>query len=530
MSKQGYVENKIVGLNEGANFTVAQSTAAPTQTALELLSELSLVLAGQDGFSNVVIRALKILAQSSGMQRAAVVLRHNRTEKLQVPAAYRLSAHERSWRRWLLGFISEGALQNALAGKSEALTVLSAKKEENLSSAAKTLFVCVPMNLSEEFGAGVFCVELAQSDAHNDKQAQELFRVVASMIAQACTVNHLVEAATQRMLDENANLRDELGERYDFSHIVGNSGPMRQVYEQIAQIACTNTTVLINGETGTGKELIAHALHINSPRADKPFIKVNCAALAESLIERELFGHERGAFTDAIASKPGRFELADGGTIFLDEIGEISPNVQIKLLRFLQEREFERIGGTATIKADVRVIAATNRELEKEVNAGRFRTDLFYRLNVFPIEISPLRERKEDIPLLVEYLLKKLTREHNKSVLQLSAQALEICKTYDWPGNVRELENALERAVVVADSPVIQHYHLPPILQAIETTSVVEATNLFASVEAYEKDLIFRALQESRGNRSQAARKFGVSERALAYKINKYAIDCEQFR
>src|SRR5262249_33290162 len=230
-----------------------------------------------------------------------------------------------------------------------------------------------------------------------------------------------IEAATERMLDEDANLRAELSKHYDFSRIIGNSGSMRQIYEQIAQVACTNSTVLIGGETGTGKELVAAALHINSPRAGKPFIKVNCAALPESLIETELFGHQRGAFTGATTNKLGRFELAEGGTLFLDEIGELSANVQIKLIRVLQEREFERVGGSETIKADLRLIVATNRDLEKEVAAGRFRADLYYRLSVFTITTPPLRHRREDIPLLSEHFLKKYAREHDKNVRTLSS-------------------------------------------------------------------------------------------------------------
>jgi Nif-specific regulatory protein len=228
------------------------------------------------------------------------------------------------------------------------------------------------------------------------------------------------------MLDENAGLRAELSQRYDFSQLLGDSGPMRQVYEQIAQVACTGATVLINGETGTGKELVAHALHVNSPRAEKPFIKVSCAALPESLIETELFGHERGAFTDAATEKPGRFKLAEGGTLFLDEIGELSLSAQVKLLRVLQEREFERVGGTETRKADVRLIAATNRDLEQEVNAARFRADLYYRLNMFTITTPPLRRRREDIVLLAGHILKKHARDHGSLPCQLTPSALEL--------------------------------------------------------------------------------------------------------
>jgi Nif-specific regulatory protein len=328
--------------------------------------------------------------------------------------------------------------------------------------------------------------------------------------------------------DESAGLREKLSKRYDFSRIIGDSGPMQQVYEQIAQIACTRTTILITGESGTGKELVADALHINSPRAGKPFIKVNCAALPESLIESELFGHERGSFTDAGGRRIGRFELADGGTLFLDEIGELSLSAQVKLLRALQHREFERIGGTQTIKVDVRVIAATNRDLEKDAAAGRFSTGFYYRLNLFPIMVPPLRERREDILPLAEHFLAKFSR--NKGLRRFSSHAVELLTSYDWPGNVRELENAVERAVVVADGKVIHHYHLPPALQTLRPAHLLAGENLFSAVENYEKELICAALQTMRGRRNQAAELLGISDRVLSYKIKKHKIDCAKFR
>jgi Nif-specific regulatory protein len=327
---------------------------------------------------------------------------------------------------------------------------------------------------------------------------------------------------------DNLNLRAELSARYDFSRLIGNSNSMRAVYEQIAQVACSNTTVLISGESGTGKELVAHALHINSPRADGAFVKVNCAALPEDLIESELFGHERGAFTNAHQRRQGRFELATGGTLFLDEIGELSLSAQAKLLRVLQTREFERVGGTETLSADVRLIAATNRELEKELAAGRFRADLYYRLNIFPITLPSLRERKEDIPLLIEHFLARL-KEERGSARQLSPLAQEALLAYDWPGNVRELQNAVERAYVMAEGEVLHHYHLPQPLQATAENGAA-SLGLFEAVEAFERDLIRHALRTTRGNRNQAAKLLRLSERALAYKVRKHGIDHTDFR
>ncbi len=367
--------------------------------------------------------------------------------------------------------------------------------------------------------------------AGRDYQSDAQFlSVVASMIAQLLRAQRTVETERSRLLAENSHLRQELEQRYDLSNIVGTSGPMRQVYEQIAQVAQTNTTVLIRGESGTGKELIAHAIHYNSPRASKPFVKVACAALPETLIEAELFGHERGAFTGAQARKQGRFELAEGGTLFLDEIGELNPSSQVKLLRVLQEREFERLGGTETVKVDVRLVAATNRDLEASIAEKQFREDLYYRLNVFSIFVPPLRDRKPDIMLLADHFLVKYCRQHKRQIRRISTPAIDMLVSYHWPGNVRELENSMERAVLTCDGQVIHGHHLPPTLQTAEASGTVVQTSLSDAVEQYEKDLIVDALKSARGNRAKAARLLGSTERIIGYKVRKYGIDPGRFR
>ncbi|MGH9840948.1 MAG: sigma-54-dependent Fis family transcriptional regulator [Blastocatellia bacterium] len=490
---------------------------------LNSLTTLSRALAGTDGFGNVARRGLEILERHYGVARAAVLLCEEESrEKFRAAASIGLSSRKRKLLqglRYKAG--QETMLQAAVTGRD--FIAPAAGAEEPL------YFLCLPLHDQQGETIGVLSLEAVCPPEQKPQSLLELFRVVASMLAQAFTVNQLVEATTRQMLDENANLRAELSERYDFSRILGNSSAMRQIYEQIAQVACTGATVLITGESGTGKELVAHALHVNSPRANRPFIKVNCAALPESLIETELFGHERGAFTDAIAAKPGRFEIAEGGTLFLDEIGELSINAQIKLLRVLQEREFERVGGTITLKADVRVIAATNRNLDEEMAAGRFRADLFYRLNMFTITTPPLRERREDVALLADSMLKKHARENRRPVCRLTSPALKLLEAYGWPGNVRELENALERAVVVAGDSLIHPHHLPPAVQTIEPAANGDL-NLFESVEAYERELIREALRNTRGNRNQASKRLRISERVLSYKVKKYAIDCDEFR
>jgi Nif-specific regulatory protein len=310
---------------------------------------------------------------------------------------------------------------------------------------------------------------------------------------------------------------------------------MRLIYEEIAQVARTNATTLIRGESGTGKELVACAIHNNSDRAPHPLIKVNCAALPEPLFESELFGHERGAYTGAHARRRGRFELAEQGTLFLDEIGELSPAMQAKLLRVLQSREFERVGGSETLRTNVRIIAATNRNLEERVKSGAFRQDLYYRLNVFSITVPPLRGRRADIWALAEYFVSKYAVEHRRNVTSISNGALDVLSEHTWPGNVRELENAMERAVVVCDGFVIQDRHLPPALRdplpapaAPDTDS--PTLTLREAVAALETRMLAEALARARGNCARAARELGITERVVRYKASQYDIDVDSLR
>jgi Nif-specific regulatory protein len=303
--------------------------------------------------------------------------------------------------------------------------------------------------------------------------------------------------------------------------MIGTSAPMRRVYEEIGQVARTAATALILGESGTGKELVAQAIHANSDRADKPFIKINSAAFPEALFESELFGHERGAFTGAVGRKKGRLDRAQGGTLFLDEIGDLPLATQVKLLRVLQAREYERLGGTETLKADVRFIAATNSDLGAAVAAGRFREDLFYRLNVFTITVPRLRERPADVPALAQYFLEKFTREHRRDVRRISSGALDLLAGHAWPGNVRELENAIERAVVSCGEQVVVEAHLPATIRG-GAPRVSERPTLAQAVADLERRMIDEALQESGGNLARASRRLGTTERILRYKMDKY--------
>jgi Nif-specific regulatory protein len=393
----------------------------------------------------------------------------------------------------------------------------------------ETSLIILPVLLESKI-LGVFAAEFLFQEKFNFEQNKLFLEIIAALIAQAFKVENAVSVERQKLADENSHLRQELKEKYDFSQIIGNSGPMRQIYDQVSQVARSNATVLLRGESGTGKEMIAHAIHYNSLRSKQPFIKVNCAALPETLIESELFGYERGAFTGAERRKKGRFELADGGTIFLDEIGDLPPQTQIKLLRVIQEREFERLGGTETVKVNVRLITATNKNLEDEILNGKFREDLFYRLNVFTIFLPPLRERKSDILLLAEHFLAKFEREHGKLIKRISTPAIDMLASYHFPGNVRELENVIERAVLVCDEQVIHGHHLPPTLQTAEVSGTVTQVSLVSAIEAYESDLIQDALKSTRGNVAKAAKMLDTTERILGYKIKKYGIVPKRFR
>lgn len=325
-------------------------------------------------------------------------------------------------------------------------------------------------------------------------------------------VKHIMEK--RQLAEENIQLKKELKDRYSLENMIGQSGLMQEVYKMVARVAPTDATVLIRGESGTGKELVAQAIHHLSPRSSEPFIAVNCGALPESLLESELFGHDKGAFTGADKMKMGRFELAGNGTIFLDEIGDIAPSTQIKLLRVLQNRQIERLGGTQTLQIRARTIAATNRNLEEALKEGSFREDLYYRINVFPINLPLLRERKEDVPDLVAHFLKKLGREEHA----IEPEALELLMEYRWPGNVRELENVLERSLIMSTTDIITTEDLPPHIRNVSTiggSTSIEIPNEGLSLENVEKNLIQNALKKAGGNKSRAAKLLGITRRKL---------------
>ncbi len=391
-------------------------------------------------------------------------------------------------------------------------------------------FIGVPIKIGERETVGVFAAQPSGRAEPFDEQVRFL-QMVANLMGQTVRLARQVEDEQQQLRDERDVLRRRVKGEHGFANIVGHTDAMRVVFEQVRQVAKWNTTVLIRGESGTGKELIANAIHYNSPRANGPFVKLNCAALPDNLLESELFGHEKGAFTGAVTRRTGRFEQADGGTLFLDEIGEISPAFQAKLLRVLQEGEFERVGGLRTLKVDVRVIAATNRDLESEVQRGDFREDLYYRLNVMPIATPALRERVADIPDLTRYLTDKVARAQGRD-LEVTNSAIRLLMRHNWPGNVRELENCLERAAIMSPNGIIDRDTIT--LTGIEESPAAAETAAaqvkvdFNDPELDERERVIAALEEAGWVQARAARLLGMTPRQIAYRIQTYQIKVRQ--
>jgi Nif-specific regulatory protein len=390
-------------------------------------------------------------------------------------------------------------------------------------------FFCTPIKKGNQV-VGALSVDRLYDESYNLAEGKKLLTVVATMVAQHVINLETIQREKDQLRDENRRLRKELENKYRITNIIGNSNKMREVFQMIFQVSKSNATVLIRGESGTGKELVANSIHYNSLRAKTAFVKVNCAALPSNLIESELFGHEMGAFTGAIKQKQGKFELANKGTIFLDEIGAIGLDVQASLLRVLQEKEFERVGGHKTIKTDVRVIAATNKNLEEAVEDGSFRGDLYYRLNVFPIYMPPLRERKTDMLLLADHFLEKYAQENGKDIRRFSTPAIDMLMNYHWPGNVRELENCIERAVLLCEEGVIHSYHLPPTLQTGVESDTLPTLSMEEAVANLEREMIIDALKNTRGNITRAAEILQTTVRKFAYKANRYGVDFRHYR
>ncbi len=501
------------------------------------LYEIAKALNSSLDLEEVMRRILDILHDKMAMERGTLTLLDEESNQLIIQVARGLTEKEIERGRYRVG---EGITGRVVAA-GEPIMVKNVGEEPlflNRTQArgdvkrTQISFLCVPIKLDGKTIGALSADRLFERDTSLDEDLR-LLTIISSMVAQAVRIHKMVEKEKARLEDENVRLRRQLKKRFHPSNIVGESKRMLDTFATLEMVSKTKATVILRGESGTGKELIASAIHYHSDRADQPFIKVSCAALPETLLESELFGYEKGAFTGAAATKIGRFEMANGGTLFLDEIGDLPLSTQVKMLRVLQEREFERLGGTQTIRVDLRLIVATNKDLEKEVREGRFREDLYYRLNVVPIFLPALRERREDIPLLVKHFLERASQENKKEVKYVSDEAMEILMNYVWPGNIRELENAIERAVVLCKGETLQP-ELFPIPQDGKGPGLTTYTPqlgaeslpcvLPQAVEALEKRLIESALKKTGGNQRRAAQILGLTERMIGYKIKQYGL------
>jgi len=505
------------------------------QRELETLYRISQATAQNTDIHRLMRDVLDALESEFGMTRGTLTLLRPDSDELVIEASHGLTEEEMSRGKYRLGEGITG--QVALTGRVAIVPDITQEPgfldRTRSRKAQKLAFICVPI-VHQNRVIGTMSIDRPPAPAADLKRDADFLKLVADVLAETVFRIRTQVEEREHLLAENRKLRDQLAERYRPSNIIGNCNSMRRVYEQIAQVADSTATVLIRGESGTGKELVARAIHVSSPRRNGPFVAVNCAALPENLIESELFGHEKGSFSGAYQPRKGRFELADGGTLFLDEIGDISPAVQVRLLRVLQERVIERVGGETSRPVNVRIIAATSRNLEAAMTAGQFREDLYYRLNVFPIHIPPLRERRPDILLLADHFVKKYSEIHRKPVVRISTAAINMMMAYHWPGNVRELENCIERAVLMTTDQVIHGYHLPPTLQTAEATRTAliprEGASLREMMDAYENELIIDGLKRSRGNVREAARLLKTTPRILSYAIRRLGIHPEDYR
>jgi Nif-specific regulatory protein len=501
---------------------------------ITLLYEITKALNEHLDLKRSLYRVLDILSSSMDMVRGTITLLDPVRNEIHIEVAHGITRSAIERVRYKLG---EGVTGQVIeTGKAVAIPRISEEPRfldrtasRKRQQTRQISFFCVPIKKGNQV-IGALSVDKPYDDAYALDDGKRLLSVIATMIASHVIKLETIRLENERLRDENRRLQGELKNKYTISNIIGSSNRMREVFQMVSQVCRSNATVLIRGESGTGKELVANSIHYNSQRASAPFIKVNCASLPSNLIESELFGHEKGAFTGAIKQKMGKFEMAHRGTIFLDEIGSINLDVQANLLRILQEKEFDRVGGQRTIKVDVRVIAATNKNLEQAVDEGTFRGDLYYRLNVFPIYMPPLRERKTDMLLLSDYFLEKYAKENHKDIRRFSTPAIDMLMQYHWPGNVRELENCIERAVLLCEEGVIHSYHLPPTLQTGQESGTLPALSLEEAVANLEKEMLIDALKNTRGNITNAARILQTTVRKFAYKAHQHGVDYRHYR
>jgi Nif-specific regulatory protein len=520
---------------------------------IELLYEIAVTLASTTEIEETIEQGMRLLKRHGYLDRCALFILNDDKTVLELFASIDLTAQQRMMAVYKLG---EGA--TGMAAKSAEPVVIE-NIHNNINylnkmgsiSTNSVSYIAVPL-IRDDGVVGVISANIGGGGPLDFDDIVRMLTIVGSLFAGTLATQQRFAKEKAELTELKTYYKDELLGDHKFENIIGKSTKMQHIFSMLETVAPSDATILVRGETGTGKELIATAVHNLSRRKNGPYIKLNCAAISETLLESELFGHEKGAFTDAKEMRKGRFELADGGTLFLDEIGDITPALQVKLLRILQEQEFERVGGTKTVKTNVRLVAATNRNLEEMVKKGEFREDLFYRLNVIPINLPPLRERYEDVKLLVEHYLRKFMKEHRKQ-MHFSKPALEMLLDYPWPGNIRELQNMMERIVLICPDGEItpqglnhvlpfnyQKMYMPP--EPAPAPAAAEAAPAVAvaqnrenehhapavtksSLKEMEKESIIQALIENRGIQTKAAAQLGMTARQIGYKVRKYGID-----
>jgi Nif-specific regulatory protein len=537
---------------------ISQAAAPLAEQELAVLTEVGEILSSTLELREAFPKMMQIISDKLNMRRGTLVLLDESTGRLRTEAALGLTADDIDRNRFAVG---EGVTGSVVA-TGRARIIADVRSDPDFLNRTKRLqlepldvrvsFLCVPIKI-EGRTAGALAVDKPLVSDEQLRGDQRFLDIVAALLAQAIRINRMVMRQKEELLEENAQLRAQVRDRYRFENIIGDSPAMHDVFATVGQVANSRATVLLLGETGTGKEMIAKAIHYNSPRRDRPFVRVNCGAMTSTLLESELFGHVKGSFTGAIKDKVGRFEAADGGTIFLDEIGTLEPQLQVKLLRVLQEREFERVGDTQTVKVDVRVIAATNVDLQEAVAREQFREDLFYRLNVVSIYLPPLRNRREDIPRLIDHFLDKFNAENGRNLRRISRDMLNVLLRYPWPGNVRELENAIERAVVLSRDEDFTEELLPLSVrmfaqqrrQSQSTDSIETLTGRLADqaivdyelregeiyqlvIDQIEHALIDRALSRCGGVKTKAADFLGINRNTLNKKVKELGIEAAE--
>lgn len=502
------------------------------ESDLTFLFTISDIISKSQNINKDLELVLANLCKFLNAQYSMITIINRNVATIEISAAYGLTDEEKHRGVYKIG---EGIIGEVVRTK-KAKIIADVSKDPNFLNKTgvagdlvhNMAFLCIPV-ISEEEITGTLSIHKYYSRVTDFSPELKFMNLVGLLIGKNVALRQKQIEEMEQLRAENRRLKESpLAHRPD--NIVGNSSLMNDLYGMIEKVAPINTTVMIRGESGVGKELIAEAIHRASARKNGPFIKVNCSALPETLIESELFGHEKGSFTGANSQHVGRFEMADGGTIFLDEIGDVPLSIQVKLLRVLQQRQFERVGGTKTIDVNVRVITATNRNLEDMIKENKFREDFYYRINVFPIYVPALRERRADIPILVDHFIDKLNRINGTAVKRITSGALDLLMMYHWPGNIRELENVIERAMVLSSDNVIRSYTLPPTLQTAASSGTSSKGTLNNVLEKVEKQMILDTLIATRGNSAKAAQTLGITERIMGLRIQKYQIDVQNYK